>query len=102
MTQPVSFKPITLDPRTATPTSLSRSSVDELLLLAISGGEDPTIAGGIEATARELELLYELCNNRGELWMSSLLNQLQQRLRVLAEVSRRREREAPASTQSAA
>ncbi|EYF06040.1 Hypothetical protein CAP_2230 [Chondromyces apiculatus DSM 436] len=66
-----------------------------MLLLAIAGGEDPTIAGGIEASARELELLYELCNSRGELWASGLLNQVQQRLRVLAELSRRRESRPP-------
>lgn len=84
------YTPFAADPRTATPRSLRQSSIDELLLLAISGGEDPTIAGAIEANARELEIVYEHFQRGGDLWASSVINVIQQRLRVLAEVARRR------------
>lgn len=91
------------DPRTATPRTLRRADIEDLLLLSLSGGEPPSIAGALEANAKELELLYELFDSRGDQWVAAVMNQVQQRLRVLAELSRRqeeRQREAAAKNAS--
>lgn len=60
-------------------------------MLSLCGGERPTFAGALEANAKELELLYEVLDSRGDRWLAGMVNQVQQRLRVLAELSRRQE-----------
>ncbi len=80
--------PDAVDPLRST---IRNANTGQLLLSALSGGDDMTFAGGAEAAARDLGPLYECLSAHGDNWMASTLHNVRHRLRVLAEMHRREE-----------
>jgi len=78
----------TVDPLRST---IRNANTGQLLLSALSGGDDMTLAGGIDAAVRDLGPLYESLSAHGDNWMATTLHNVRHRLRVLAEMHRREE-----------
>ncbi len=78
----------TVDPLRST---IRNANTGQLLLSALSGGDDMTYAGALDAAARDLGPVYEYLSTNGENWMSATLHHVRHRLRVLAEMHRREE-----------
>jgi hypothetical protein len=78
----------TIDAATAeAPEDLRVASGEQLLHLAL-GGE--TVQDRIETIRVELEVLYEACSHSADWYISSALDLILDRLRVVAELERRR------------
>ncbi|MCC6557271.1 MAG: hypothetical protein IT372_30335 [Polyangiaceae bacterium] len=73
------------------PDNLRNSSPEELVVFALTGNPTGGIADAIEAIVGDLEPLYEALHSQDERWASSAIHQVQNRLRVLAEMARRSE-----------
>ena len=76
----------TVDPLRST---IRNANTGQLLLSALSGGDDMTFAGGIDAAVRDLGPVYESLSVYGDNWMATTLHNVRHRLRVLAELHRR-------------
>ncbi|WP_437567884.1 hypothetical protein [Sorangium sp. So ce542] len=77
--------------RTAQPENLNRATSEQLLSFAMTGGSrSMNLAAALDAVVLELEPLYEALDSKGERWAAGPLHLLQCRLRVLAELARRR------------
>lgn len=71
--------------------TLRNANLEELVISALAGGDQPTIIGALLGLAKDIEPLYEYFGGREEQWVATSLHLIQHRLRVLAEVLRRRE-----------
>jgi hypothetical protein len=80
--------PDAVDPLRST---IRNADTGQLLLSALSGGDDMTFAGSVEAAARDLGPVYESLSLYGDNWMVSIVHNVRHRLRVLAEMHRREE-----------
>ncbi len=80
--------PDAVDPLRST---IRNANTGQLLLSALSGGDDMSFAGGVEAAVRDLGPMYECLSAYGDNWMATTLHNVRHRLRVLAEMHRREE-----------
>ena len=73
------------------PEDLGAASADQLLHLTLTGdsGSD-TVSSGLDSVLTDLEVLHEAVTHSADPWVSDSIHQIQARVRVIAELHRRR------------